>query len=53
MAYSRDSRVLWVHAVSAGEAQAALPVIRGLIEAQPDLDIVVTSGPRGARCAVR
>ena len=50
---SRDSRLLWVHAVSVGEAQAALPVIRGLIEAQPDLDIVVTTTTPTGRARVQ
>ena len=50
---ARESRVLWVHAVSVGEAQAALPVIRALIEAQPDLEIVVTTTTPTGRARVQ
>lgn len=35
--------VIWVHAVSVGESTAAVPLVRGLRERFPQLDIVVTT----------
>ena len=37
------SRVIWLHAVSVGEVQAAEPVIRALLEQYPDHSILVTT----------
>ena len=34
---------IWIHAVSVGEAQAALPVINTLLERRPDASILVTT----------
>jgi len=34
---------IWVHAVSVGEAQAAVPLIKSLQESHPDTDIVITT----------
>ena len=36
-------RSLWIHSVSVGEAQAAEPLVRRLIEIYPDLPIVITT----------
>ena len=36
-------RVIWVHAVSVGEAQAAEPLIRALLEQRPEYSILVTT----------
>ncbi|MEM7407294.1 MAG: lipid IV(A) 3-deoxy-D-manno-octulosonic acid transferase [Pseudomonadota bacterium] len=39
-----DSRaVVWVHAVSVGEAQAAAPVIDALLKQRPELQVLVTT----------
>jgi 3-deoxy-D-manno-octulosonic-acid transferase len=38
-----DQRTLWVHAVSVGEVQAAVPLVRALRSGAPDLRIVVTT----------
>src|SRR6185369_6422327 len=44
--YYRDSRpqrpVLWLHAVSVGEARASAALVRALAQALPDFNIVVT-----------
>jgi len=37
------SRVIWLHAVSVGEVQAAQPVIRALLDRYPDFSILVTT----------
>jgi 3-deoxy-D-manno-octulosonic-acid transferase len=36
------SRIIWVHAVSAGETRAAEPLVRGLLENYPDASILLT-----------
>ncbi len=36
-------RPIWIHAVSVGEAIAAIPIIKGLKERSPEQDIVVTT----------
>jgi 3-deoxy-D-manno-octulosonic-acid transferase len=36
-------RVIWVHAVSVGEVQAAEPLIRALLEQRPEFSILVTT----------
>jgi len=38
-----DQKTLWVHAVSVGEVQAAVPLVRALRCGSPDLRIVVTT----------
>jgi 3-deoxy-D-manno-octulosonic-acid transferase len=35
--------VVWLHAVSVGEAQAAVPLVRDLLKTHPQLQIVVTT----------
>ncbi|MEM9383561.1 MAG: lipid IV(A) 3-deoxy-D-manno-octulosonic acid transferase [Pseudomonadota bacterium] len=46
--------VLWVHAVSVGEAQAALPLIRALRAKSPDACVVITTTtPTGAAHVAR
>jgi len=35
--------VIWVHAVSVGEVQAAAPLIRALLDSRPDKPVVVTT----------
>lgn len=37
------SQVIWLHAVSVGEVQAAQPVIRALLERYPDHSLLVTT----------
>lgn len=45
-----DAEVIWVHAVSVGEVQAALPLIRRLIREHPSHRVVVTTTtPTGAQ----
>lgn len=34
---------IWIHAVSVGEAQAAVPIARGLLERHPDRPLVITT----------
>ncbi len=42
-------RPLWIHAVSVGEAQAAEPIVRALLERHPELPILMTTTtPTGA-----
>ena len=38
-----ESCTVWLHAVSVGEAQAAVPLVRALLERQPGLRILVTT----------
>lgn len=45
-----DGPVIWIHAVSVGEVQAAVPLINRLLYAYPEHGIVVTTmTPTGAR----
>jgi 3-deoxy-D-manno-octulosonic-acid transferase len=39
----RDTRVLWVHAVSVGEVNAAIPLVDALLARRPDLRLLVTT----------
>ncbi|AXK72651.1 3-deoxy-D-manno-octulosonic acid transferase [Lysobacter sp. TY2-98] len=39
----RDHRVLWVHAVSVGEVNAAIPLVDALLQRRPDLRLLVTT----------
>ncbi|MEO0421113.1 MAG: lipid IV(A) 3-deoxy-D-manno-octulosonic acid transferase [Pseudomonadota bacterium] len=46
--------VIWVHAVSVGEAQAALPLVRALREGAPDASfLITTTTPTGAAHVAR
>jgi len=38
-----DKQVIWIHAVSVGEVQAAEPVLRALLERYPDRSLLVTT----------
>ena len=50
-AIPRHQRVLWVHAVSVGEARAAIPLVRALRTHDPQALIVFTTmTPTGAEC---
>jgi len=42
-------RSLWVHAVSVGEVQAALPLIQSLQRRFPDYPLVITTTTQSAR----
>ena len=39
----RSTRVLWVHAVSVGEVNAAIPLVDALLARRPDLRLLVTT----------
>jgi 3-deoxy-D-manno-octulosonic-acid transferase len=39
----RDTRVLWVHAVSVGEVNAAIPLVDALLTRSPQLRLLVTT----------
>jgi len=44
------SGCIWLHAVSVGEVNAAIPLIEGLLQAHPDTPLLVTTTtPTGAR----
>jgi len=44
-----DDKLIWLHAVSVGEVQAARPLVNGLLEEYPDFRIVITTmTPTGA-----
>ena len=50
IAGNHDRPVIWVHAVSVGEVQAAVPLINRLLDRYPDHEIVITTmTPTGAR----
>ncbi len=36
--------LLWLHAASVGESQSMLPVLRPLLDARPDLAVLITTG---------
>jgi 3-deoxy-D-manno-octulosonic-acid transferase len=45
---------VWIHAVSVGEAQAAVPLVRGLLERRPGLRLLVTTTtPTGSERVVK
>ena len=47
--FPRLDRCIWVHAVSVGEVQAAVPLVKALIERFPDQKLVITTvTPTGA-----
>lgn len=37
-------RLIWVHGASVGETQAALPLVRALLDRHPDASVLMTSG---------
>lgn len=39
-----QGRLIWVHCASVGEAISVLDVVRGLIEQDPDLNVLMTTG---------
>lgn len=41
--FGRDTPVIWLHAVSVGETQAAAPLIEDLLQGYPDYRLVVTT----------
>lgn len=46
----RADNSLWLHAVSVGEVQAAVPLVRALLERYPDMPLVLTTTtPTGSR----
>jgi len=49
----RRDRVLWIHAVSVGEARAAAPLVRALEAAHPDHAILITCTTAAGREAIR
>ncbi len=49
----RDARPIWIHAVSVGEAQAAVPVARALMERYPDAPLLFTTTTPTGRDRVR
>ena len=48
-----EGKTIWVHAVSVGEVQAALPLVRSLIERHPEYVLVVTTTTPTGRDRVR
>jgi 3-deoxy-D-manno-octulosonic-acid transferase len=46
-------RIVWIHAVSVGEARAAAPLVQALREALPDHAVLVTSTTAAGRETVR
>ena len=49
----RPERLLWVHAVSVGEARAAQPLVRGLSSAFPDHRVLMTCTTAAGRETIR
>ena len=39
----KGKSLIWIHAVSVGEVNASMPLIRSLIEKYPDIEILVTT----------
>jgi len=50
---SRLEKVVWVHAVSVGEARAAAPLVRALKEALPDHAVVMTGTTAAGRETIK
>jgi 3-deoxy-D-manno-octulosonic-acid transferase len=48
-----EQRIVWIHAVSVGEARAAAPLVKALAEALPGHAILVTSTTAAGRETVR
>ena len=49
----RREKLVWVHAVSVGEARAAAPLVRGLQQALPDHSVLMTCTTAAGRETVR
>ena len=50
---SKDKSVIWVHAVSVGEVNASMPLIRSLLEDYPQSEILVTTTtPTGSKLLI-
>ena len=49
----RPERVIWVHAVSVGEARAAAPLVRALGQAYPDHTILMTGTTAAGRDTIK
>ena len=46
---TKDKSIIWVHAVSVGEVNASIPLLRALMESYPDSEsLVTTSTPTGS-----
>ncbi len=39
-----DGRLVWIHAASVGESNAAMPLLRKLVETYPTLHVLITTG---------
>ncbi|HWV88806.1 MAG TPA: glycosyltransferase N-terminal domain-containing protein, partial [Burkholderiales bacterium] len=50
---SRPEKVVWIHAVSVGEARAAAPLVRALREALPDHTVVMTGTTAAGRETIK
>ena len=49
----KDKSLIWIHAVSVGEVNASMPLIRCLIEKFPDAEILVTTTtPTGSKLLI-
>ena len=47
---SPEKKVLWIHAVSVGEVNASIPMIRGLLETYKNVEVLVTTTtPTGSK----
>ena len=47
---SGENKVLWVHAVSVGEVNASIPLIRGILKKYEDSEVLVTTTtPTGSK----
>lgn len=51
--FGAERAVVWVHAVSVGEVRAAAPLVRALMEARPDHQLLVTCMTSAGRDAVK
>src|SRR6185503_14172939 len=52
-AIPRKDKLLWVHAVSVGEARAAAPLVQGLQSALPDHGVLMTCTTAAGRATLR
>jgi 3-deoxy-D-manno-octulosonic-acid transferase len=50
---ARPEKLIWIHAVSVGEARAAAPLVEALREALPDHGVLITSTTAAGRETVR